>query len=253
MRLLISGVIHTTDLLITLGVLVLLSTGIYSIWLDFLSSPSFFYKSLTLILLIFLISLSGKGLNRLIQRKLDLDPPEEYWRGETSLHYKQYGSSVLAPPVVTMIYLLPIFCLLPILYSLLYPFIFWMLVLIVVAITAFCFSHLRYGLIKKHVQATYYPRTQAFIDFYLALDKGEWSEQLEQLFLQIDSMSSDFIVAQQIRALVKDGERINHIRYDYIDISYGANFEATPENIAARDNASFDSFDAMLKTPEHLG
>lgn len=253
MRFLISGVIHTTDLLIALGVLVLLSAGIYSIWLDFLSSPSLFYKSLTLIFVIFLISLSGDGLNKLIQRKLDLDPPEEYWQEETSLHYKQYGNSVLAPPVVAMIYLIPIFCFLPILYSLLYPFIFWILILILVAVTTFCFSHFKYGLIQKRVRATYYPRTQAFIDFYLALNNGEWDEQQEQLFLRIGAMSNDFIVAQQIRALIKDGERINHIHYEFVDVSCGPNFEATPENIAARDDASFESFDAMLKTHEHLG
>lgn len=253
MRFFILGVIRITDLLVALGLLILLGAGIYSIWLDFLNKPSFIYKGLTLLLAVFLSWLAGKGLNKLIQRKLDLDPPQEYWRAETFIHYKQYGNSVLAPPAVAMVYLLPIFCLLPIFYSILYTAVFWILMLILLAISVFCFSHFKYGLVQKQVQATYYPRTQAFVDFYLKSSKGEWNEEQEQLFQKIDSSSNDFKVAQQIRALAKEGRQINYIYYDYIDIGYGPGFDATPENIAAKDHANFDSIDAMLKTLEHLG
>lgn len=253
MRFFISSIIRITDLSIALGVLILLSAGIYSIWLDFFSKPSLFYKSLGLAVITLLAWLAGKGLHKLIQRKLEFTPLQEYWETETSLHYKQYGNTALTPLAVAMTYLLPIFCLLPIFYSVLYPGIFWILILILLAISAFCFSHFKYGLVQKQIQATYYPRTQAFIDFYLASIKGEWNEEQEQLFKKIDTSSTDFILAQQIRALIRDGTRINRIYYDYIDIGCGPGFNATPENIAAKDQAHFDSFDAMLKTHEHLG
>lgn len=253
MQFFILSVIRITDLLIALGVLILLSAGIYSIWLDFLSTPSLFYKSVGLAALTLLAWLSGKGLHKLIQHKLDLHPSQEYWQAKTSLHYKQYGNATLAPVAIAMIYLLPIFCLLPIFYTILYQVIFWILILVLVAISAFCFSHFKYGLVQKHMHATYYPRTQLFIDFYLKSHSGEWDGEREQLFQKIDSNSTDFIVAQQIRALMKDGKHINRIPYDYIDIACSPGFDATPENIAAKDQVHIDSFDAMLQTREYLG
>lgn len=246
-------VLRTVDLLLLLGLLGLLSAGIYSFWLDFLHKPSLLYGLLSLILTSSIAWLAGKGLNNLIQRKLDLEP-NTIWQPQTAIMYSQVGETLIYPCFKSMAYLLPVYCLLPIFYVVLNNIIFWVLVSLLIAITMFCLYQIKNeGLIYKNWQKTYYPRTSNFIDFYLSI-QGEWTDKQEKLFQKIDPSSTDFIVAQQIRAAyIDENKNMIVIGYDYVDTSYGPGFDATPENLAAARQAMFDSLDAMSKTPEHLG
>jgi hypothetical protein len=254
MRLLILNLVRVADLLVALGLLVVFSAGIYSLWLDFLHRPFLLVDLATLVICSLLIWWAGKGILYLIQRKLDFAAPYEYWQAETALYSNQWGSAVINPCLSWMIHILCALCFLPIFYKILPGIIFWILLGILVSISLFCLSQFRFGLIQRQIHTHYLPRTQAFIDFYLASMQGEWSDNMDSLFAKIDSSSTDFLVAKQIRAQIKHEPReAVTIRYDYIDIGYGPGFEATPENVAAHREASFDSFDAGLKTPEHLG
>ncbi len=248
------NLVRITDWLVALGLLVLLTAGIYSIWLDFLHKPSLIMDLATLIICSLLAGLAGKGILYLLRRKLDLAEPYEYWRADIALYYSQWGNSIISPCLVWIIYILCVLCFLPIFYSLLPKILFWILLSLLASFGIFCLSQIRYGLIQKQIQTTYFPRTQAFIDFYLLVIQGEWNADIEQAFQKIDPASTDAIIAQQIRAsLTGSAQPPKTITYDYIDTGHGPGFEATPENIAAKRQADFDSFDASLKTPEHLG
>lgn len=253
MRFILLGLIRIIDALMALAVLTLFSAGVYSIWLEFLNKPYLIVELINLVGFSLLAWLIGRGLNYLIQRKVDLSPPYEYWQPETALYSSQWGSPTINPGLTWLMYLLAIACFLPIFYSLLPDILFWVLLFVLSAIGLFCLAHCRVGLIHREIHTNYLPRTQAFIDFYLASIKGGWSEEMEQLFAKIDSASTDYQVAKQLRALLKREPQQAVIQYDYIDIGYGPGFDATPENILARREASFEDYDARLKTPEHLG
>lgn len=255
MRFFLLCVIRTTDFLILAAVLALIAAGIYSIWLDVLNKPSIVFDIASLILCSLLAWLTGNGVNRLIQRKLHFSPPYQHWQVETRLYHSEYGDSKATPCLTWMVYVLSIVCFLPIFYSLLPAIIFWILIVILVSISVFCLSQFRYGLIQKNIQATYFPLTQPFIDFYSALADYEWTDDAEQLFRKIDPSSTDAIVAEQIRAslLQDETQPIKKIYYNYIDIGYGPGFDATPENIAAAEQSNLDFFNRRLKTHEHLG
>lgn len=253
MRFLILNLVLIIDLLVMAGVLVLLGAGIYSLWLDFLYRPSLIIELASLVGCSVLAWLTGSGVLHLIRRKLELAPAYEYWQAETALYYTQWGNATINPCLNWIVYIVCVLCFLPIYYSILPKTIFWILISILASLGIFCLSQIRFGLIQKQIQAHYLPRTQAFIDFYLASAQGEWTEELDQLFAKIDSSSIDYQVARQIRARIKHEPVESKIFYDFIDIGYGPGFDATPENIAAKREADFDSFDSSLKTPEHLG
>lgn len=248
------NLIRAADVLVALGLLAVFAAGIYSFWLDFLHRPSLLADLATLILCLLLIRLSGKGILHLIQRKLDFATPYQYWQAEAALHHTQWGTATMNPCLSWMIYILCVMVFLPIFYNIIPVILFWILLIVLVSISVFCLLQFRHGLIQRQIQIHYLPRTQAFIDFYLASIHGEWSDEVDRLFAAIDLNSTDFLVAKQIRAVIKNESQAPVIiQYDYIDIGYGAGFEATPENIIAARNAQFDAYDASLKTPEHLG
>lgn len=232
--------------IVIVGTLAIFALGLHSAWQDlFDEHPSFFlgfwaFAGLTLIG--FLI---GLMFLQFIKRKTSETDYKHYWDPETATSFRQSGAAYPSIRLAVGLFLLAYICILP-LYAYLLPDQWFRIAAAILLVACLlCFVWKPSELVERSWDQTFYPRTQEFMDFYMAvLNEGVSSREAKACFQKINESSIDYLVAKRILA---------HSSGIYVSTSHGPGFDATPENLLAKSKADTAAFEASLKTHEYLG